>query len=136
MAQERCVRKTAQHGRLWLPGEVRTIDAHDESGRPIVSPHFRLVESDEMVSEDEVYSPEDVAVRRREAGLRDKRAAITQALRALDPEDNSHWTRKGEPSLQKVFGLTSFEVSRAVVREVWPDFDRDVARELRKPPAA
>lgn len=132
MAQERCIRKTAQFGRLWYPGEVRTIDKTNDDGLPIVSSHFRLVEDEEKVDEKDYFDPKEVEEKRKESGLRDKRAGITRALETLDPDNDAHWTQKGEPSLQHVFAQTSFEVSRGALREVWPDFDRKIAREIRK----
>jgi len=132
MAQERCIRRTAQFGRLWLAGEVRTIDKEDERGHPVVSDHFRLVESGEAVEDRDAYDDEAVAEKRKESGLRDKTAGITAALEKLDCDDDTHWTRKGDPSLQQVFKHTDFEVSRGAVREVWPEFNREYARGLRR----
>jgi len=111
-----------------LVGEIRTADQEDERGQLTPSSHFRFVEEDEQVDPRKVYSEEDLAEKRREAGLRDQRSAIEKALYALDPEDDSHWTRMGDPSLQVVHKLVDFDVSRAKLREVMPGFDRETAR--------
>lgn len=131
MAQERCIRRCLVYGRSWQAGEVRTIQDHDERGQPIVTDHFRLVEGDEKVDDRDFHDPELVKEKRREAGTRDKRAALTQALNQLDPDDDSHWTARGLPSLSKLHTMTDFEVSRGDVREAYPDFDREFAQGIR-----
>lgn len=131
MALERCIRQTAQYERFWQVGEVRTVSRTDEQGNPLVSDHFRLVGGEEKISDKDFYDPALVEEKRKESGMRDRRAGITRALEQLDPDDDDHWTRRGEPSIQKVFALTSFEVSRGALREVWPEFDRVLARSIR-----
>ena len=130
MAQERCFNRTFQYHRLWTPGEIRTADV-DDAGKPVASDHFRLVEGEEEVEERNVFSDEKVKEARQQAGQRDKRAAIERALYDLDPDDDSHWTRAGDPAIQAVFGRVDFEVTRNEIRSILPDFDRAFAKDLK-----
>lgn len=130
MAQERCVRKSHSQHRLWLVGEVRSAPI-DANGNPVASMHFRLLDGGERVDERKVYSDDKVKEARRESGQRDKRAAITNALNNLDPDDDAHWTRAGYPAIQAIFGLVDFEVSRNEITATAPDFDREHARGLK-----
>jgi len=130
MAQERCVRKSYSRNRLWIPGEVRTANT-DDQGRPVASMHFRLVGADEEVEPSKVFTDAKVKAARAEAGLRDKRAAITNALNGLDPDDDSHWTQAGWPSVQAVFSRVDFEVTRNEIMAAAPDFNRDAAKGRR-----
>jgi hypothetical protein len=123
MAQERCVRKTYQQSRLWLSGEVRTAPV-DDRGNSYASNHFRLLEDDEKVDEADVFSDEKVKKAKKDSGMRDKKAAINNALNALDHENDSHWTQGGAPALQAVFQRVDFEVSRADVTAANPGFER------------
>lgn len=132
MAQERCIRKCVSQGRLWTLGEVRTAGVNAETGKPEAHVHFRLVEEDEAVDERDVYSDEKVKEARRESGMRDKRAAITKALYALDPDDDAHWTRNGDPAVQAVYVNVDFEVSRNEISAALPGFDRETAKGLQR----
>ena len=132
MAQERCIKPCLVYGRKWKFGEVRTITAVDEDGRPAVTDHFRLVGEDEVVNDREYHNPERVAEARREMGTRDKTAAVLRALDQLDPDNDSHWTARGFASISKLHTLTDLEVTRGDVQEANPEFDREFARMQRE----
>lgn len=131
MAQERCIRRCLASGRLWEVGDVRTIESTNDAGRPNIAEHFRLVGPDEEVADKEFHNPEKIAEIRRESGLLDKTAAIMRSLDQLDPDDNTHWTAKGYPSVAKMHLLTGFEVSKGDLQAAYPEFDRELARDLR-----
>ena len=125
MALERCIRKCFYHDRLWEVGEVRTTNELDDGGQPVVtSDNFRLIESDERIDDRKVYKDEELAEKRRESGLRDKRGGILRALSELDHSDNSHWTKQGWPNLQAVASRCDFEVTRADITVAAPDMER------------
>lgn len=53
---------------------------------------------------------------------------LQRAVLSLDPKNDEHWTRDGQPAMsavEKLYGST--DVTRAHVRAVAPDFDRDAA---------
>lgn len=132
MAQERCIRRTAQYGRLWEIGEVREVNDFNEEGDPVVSQHFRLVEDGEDLEDSKVFDKEDLIQKRREIGERDKTSAILHALNKLNPEDDGDWTSSGQPSVQRVHTLTDFDVSRADIQMAAPDFDRTELRARKR----
>lgn len=127
MAQERCIRRCAQGGRLWTIGEVRQA-ALDDRGNPTASINFRLVEGDERVDPHRVYDSPEAQRQREESGQRDRTAAIQRAAYALDPEDDALWTQGGEPAVQAVFSKVGFEVNRASIRAAIHDYDREQAK--------
>lgn len=132
MAKERCYRKCLVHGRRWEVGDVRDVTTFDESGGPVASPHFRLLEVEDAVEPSkEVFTPKQQAEIEFAELRGDRVFGIRKALESLDPDDNNNWTIKGQPSLQRVFAITGFELQRADIVEAWPEFDRDLARERR-----
>lgn len=131
MPQERCVRKCAQHGRMWLVGEVRDIDAFEDDGTPIVSDHFRLVEEDEVVEDTDMFDKTELREKRVEASKRDLSAALSRAIESIDPENDRHWTKDGRPSLQFLSGETDQSLTRAQVQAMAPDLDRETLRRDR-----
>lgn len=66
-----------------------------------------------------------------EPQLSDEAERLLSALVALDPEDDSHWTGQG---LVKVSAVQSFlgdeEITRKMISEAAPGFDREKAREF------
>lgn len=120
------------YGRRWEMGESREIDVFDEDGNPVVSTHFRQIEVGDASPSKEVLSPKQQAEIEFAELRGDRVFGIRKALESLDPEDNNNWTIKGQPSLQRVFAITGFEIQRADIVEAWPEFDRDLARERRK----
>lgn len=136
MAQERCIRRTAQFGRLWEPNEVRTVTKFDDEGRPVFSQHFRPVEDDEKVDIGDLYDPELAADTKRASAMRDKTTAIRSALERLDVNNDSHWTAQGLPAVQQVHLMTDFEVSRAEIQAAFPEFSREFAIAGQKVEAA
>lgn len=132
--KERCYRACLQYGRRWEMGEERAVDNFDENGKPIASPHFRVVDAKDAPSdpEREYLTPKQRASDQ-EAELRGDRVfAIRAALEQLDPEVNSHWAVKGAPSLQRVHAITGLDdLQRGDLLEAWPEFDRELARSLR-----
>ena len=136
MARERCVVKTAQYGRLFEPGEIRTITRFNQEGDPIVSEHFRLVEDYEEVDPRDVYSDEELEAKRRESASLDKTAAILSALQKLDARDDGDWTSSGLPSVQRVHLLAGVEVQRSDIIAAAPDFDRKSWAEVQEAQSA
>lgn len=61
------------------------------------------------------------------AGGGEKKPTLEEALKRLDPKDETHWTKGGKPNLTVLTELTGSVVKRADVDDVAPDFTRDVA---------
>lgn len=55
---------------------------------------------------------------------------ILEAVRALDPHNDEHWTADGLPRLDAVENLLGGDVNRKAVTNAAPDYSRSVAREL------
>jgi len=55
---------------------------------------------------------------------------ILEAVRALDPHNDEHWTADGMPRLDAVENLLGDNVTRKAVTNAAPDFTRAVASEL------
>lgn len=136
MAQERCIRRTAQYGRLWEVGEIRTVEKFNDDGKAVISQHFTEVLKDEAFDPNKLYDEEEVRARQAETQVRDKTSAILNALRKLDADDDGNWTANGYPSVQKVHLLVDFEVTRADIQAAAPDFDRKSWAETQKAEAA
>ncbi len=57
---------------------------------------------------------------------------LLKAVRKLDPENDAHWTQDGKPAMSAVERLYgSGDVTRAVVDEVAPGYNRKSAKEKR-----
>ena len=80
------------------------------------------------MDERKVYNDAELAEKRREAGLRDKDAAIRAALERLDHDNDRHWTKQRWPSVPAVAEMCDFEVTRADVTRVAPDFQREQSK--------
>lgn len=132
MPQERCVKKCAVYGRMWVVGEVRDIDRFEEDGTPIVTDHFRLVEEDESVEAEDLFDKDELREKQAEANRRDLGAALASAIEKIDTENDRHWTRDGRPSLQFLSGETDQNLTRAQVQAMAPDLDRETLRRDRK----
>ena len=52
---------------------------------------------------------------------------LEQALDALDPDNDAHWTKTGLPDLNTLKEMTGAAVTRAQINEVVEDFTREVA---------
>lgn len=57
---------------------------------------------------------------------------LEAAIKALNPEDDAHWTQGGQPDLNVLKELTGKAVKRKEVEEIAPDFTREVAAEAAK----
>ncbi|MFM9878716.1 MAG: hypothetical protein ACKVOG_12840 [Rhodoglobus sp.] len=132
MAKERCYRTCLVYGRRWEPGEVREVEAFDAEGQPIATAHFRIVQAGDVEPSKEVFTPKQQADIEFAEMRGDRVYGIRKALESLDPEDNGNWTIKGQPSLQRVYAITGFELQRGDIVEAWPEFDRDLAKSLKK----
>ena len=119
------------YGRRWAVGELREVSVFDSEGQPVASTHFRLVDAGDVEPSKEVFTPKQRAEIEFAEMRGDRVFGIRKALESLDPEDNGNWTIKGQPSLQRVFAITGFELQRADIVEAWPEFDRELARQLR-----
>ena len=51
---------------------------------------------------------------------------LEDAILRLDHENDDHWTKGGKPDLRTLGELTHGQVTRAMVDEIAPDFERDV----------
>ena len=69
----------------------------------------------------------EVGTKEPEADHNDK---LMNALLSLDPENDEHWNKDCRPAMAAIeneYGAA--DVTRAQVEDLWPDFDRNVARE-------
>jgi len=128
MATERCYRVCLQYGRRWELGEEREVSTFNEEGQAVASSHFRIVSPGDAHASKEVFTPKQQADIEYAEMRGDRVFGIRKALEALDSNDNNHWTIKGQPSLQRVFAITGFEIQRADIVEAWPEFDREFAK--------
>lgn len=58
---------------------------------------------------------------------------LQRAVLALDPKNDDHWTKDGQPAMsavEKLYGAS--DVTRAQVKAAAPDFDRDAANAKQK----
>lgn len=53
---------------------------------------------------------------------------LADALKALDPENDMHWTARGVPSVDAVSALLARGVTRSEIEAVAPDLTRTIAR--------
>lgn len=53
---------------------------------------------------------------------------VADALQALDPSKDDHWTSRGVPSIEAMVKLLGRAVTRAKIEEVAPDYTRSVAK--------
>ena len=53
---------------------------------------------------------------------------VADALQALDPKVDEHWTARGVPSIEAMTKLLGRSVSRAEIEEQAPDYTRSVAK--------
>lgn len=53
---------------------------------------------------------------------------VADALQALDPANNDHWTSRGVPSIDAMAKLLGRSVTRAEIEAVAPDYTRSVAK--------
>jgi hypothetical protein len=53
---------------------------------------------------------------------------VAEALKALDPENDMHWTARGVPSVDAVSAMLARGVTRSEIEAVAPDLTRTVAR--------
>ena len=53
---------------------------------------------------------------------------VADALQALDPSKDDHWTSRGVPSIEAMVKLLGRNVTRAEIEEVAPDYTRSVAK--------
>ena len=67
----------------------------------------------------------------RAAGDGEDLEELREILRELDPDVDSHWTKKGGPSWATVKLKLGEEIPYEEVKAAWPEFDRDLARTLR-----
>lgn len=56
---------------------------------------------------------------------------LAAALESLNPENNDHWTGDGSPKLESLSSILGEKVSRAMVTEEFPLFNRDFAAESK-----
>ena len=50
---------------------------------------------------------------------------LIEALQALDPDDDDHWTAEGRPAMAALIDLAGREVTRREVDAIAPDFTRE-----------
>lgn len=56
---------------------------------------------------------------------------LIRAMKALNPEQDEFWTADGKPTLRSLEGaVKNLALTRRVVTEVWPEFNRELARQL------
>lgn len=55
---------------------------------------------------------------------------VLEAVHALDPQNDEHWTADGQPRLDAVENMLGGDVSRKQVTNAAPDFTRSVAQDL------
>lgn len=53
---------------------------------------------------------------------------VADALQALDPSKDDHWTSRGVPSIEAMVKLLGRAVTRAEIEKVAPDYTRSVAK--------
>jgi hypothetical protein len=52
---------------------------------------------------------------------------IRDAVSALDPKNDAHWTKAGEPSVDAVSAVVGQPLTRAAITEIMPDAKRNPA---------
>lgn len=57
--------------------------------------------------------------------------SLEDALKRLNPDDDAHWTKAGLPDLNVLKEIMHQPIKRADVEAAAPDFNRDVAREVK-----
>lgn len=59
---------------------------------------------------------------------------VRKALTSLDPTDDNNWTQAGLPKISAIEpAVTSGELSRALITEAWPGYDREKALKEYEP---
>lgn len=53
-----------------------------------------------------------------------RNAQIMDALKLLDPADDAHWTKAGDPNINVLTEVVGFKLTKAEVAAVAPDFKR------------
>lgn len=93
--------------------------------------YMRERSGEEELAEDEIpLEPNPPA----EAGNAVTSDMINEVLNQLDPENDDHWTARGEPAMDAIESLGGFaasDVSRSDVKAANPVFTRDLARASR-----
>lgn len=128
------LRKSYIHDTLYEVGAIVEIDeaelAKDKKGNVDLSKHTGLKPLGKVkaapapVEDDEDDETEDDDGPDAELSDAEKAQAITDALDTLNAEDDAHWTKKGLPDVNVVQEILGFDVTRAAIESVAPDFIR------------
>lgn len=66
-----------------------------------------------------------------QAPIEAKIETVADALQALDPANDEHWTSRGVPSIEAMTKMLGRAVTRAEIEAVAPDFTRSVAKSAK-----
>ena len=95
--------------RLYRPGETVTLDADEGAA---------LVKAGILAPPDSAVAPEGARNNGAPEGA-EKDAAIRAAIEALDPADESAWTKAGAPATDALEAALGFKVSAAERDAAW-----------------
>lgn len=70
-----------------------------------------------------------------QAPVEAKIETVADALQALDPANDEHWTSRGVPSIEAMTKMLGRAVTRAEIEAVAPDYTRSVAKAAKAPAA-
>lgn len=94
--------------------------------RPDKAPQGQTGESPDADS-----GPEVPAASSEEAPIPASAGQVKEALGMIDPSDDDLWTKEGQP---KITSIEDFydgnDLTRKLVTEIWPEFNRELARSL------
>ena len=66
-----------------------------------------------------------------QAPIKAKIETVANALQALDPANDEHWTSRGVPSIEALTKMLGQAVTRAEIEAAAPDFTRSVAKSAK-----
>ncbi len=87
-----------------------------------------LKDANERYEREQASGEGEVAAPKTDEGEGADNATVKDAIDALDPEDDTHWTAAGLPSTDAVSDLAGAKVSRAAIETAAPGYNRASAK--------
>lgn len=109
-------------------GQIKTLNIAT-AARFVKGGYAEFVDSKEGGPAKKTAADEGAAKAAGEGGSEAEKLGLEDAIKALDPADDAHWTKSGLPDLNVLKELTGEAVKRQDVEDVAPDFTREVAAE-------